>query len=86
MSFSNSSSATPLSGRSQLPSLSLRDVVVSGLNHLRREASARDATDYAATPKWTGSRRGFVFKHGPKGLGYYRDTAMLLPNGLPAPK
>ena len=30
--------------------------------------------DFIASPKFTGSRAGFVFKKGAKGVGYYRDT------------
>jgi hypothetical protein len=37
-------------------------------------ASAEVGADFIASPKFTGSRAGFVFKKGPKGVGYYRDT------------
>ncbi len=33
-----------------------------------------DGADFIASPKFTGSRAGFVFKKGAKGVGYYRDT------------
>ena len=37
-------------------------------------SSAEVGADFIASPKFTGSRAGFVFKKGAKGVGYYRDT------------
>lgn len=36
--------------------------------------SAQDGDDFQASSKWRGPRRGWAFKLGDKGLGYYRDA------------
>jgi hypothetical protein len=37
-------------------------------------AAEAGGADFIASPKFTGSQAGFVFKKGAKGVGYYRDT------------
>jgi hypothetical protein len=40
--------------------------------------------DFIASPKFTGSKPGFVFKKGAKGVGYYRDTPPSPAKGIAA--
>ena len=53
------------------------------------ENAARESrcASFLPSEEFTGARRGFVFKAGPKGLGYYRDQpgGMSMPNSLVNP-
>lgn len=36
-------------------------------------SEGEEERDFIKSAKWAGSKKGFVFKTGPRGLGYYRD-------------